>query len=333
MEKMDYQIVFSWPKSSGGYVWVDYEAGGGYMSSLEDLLYIPIPPYLIEKDCSQGIEMYKPFEDLTLFAKFADIEATPKSFKAWADRYGLLTDGEGLPIYLEEKLYVPLKEAFVLGEEPSASPRTAPGGEEGAHALAESLSFWLHEHRDLSFAVMVWELAANKDVGRLRKIIRWFDRDTKIEICHVKKASLDKLDIDRLSDDNYRKEHIFGENVLFDRNTHPGSLKHMFRYPDVIRPALFYVQKIINRKAREHPLHVVLQFDEFDDQGKLRKQFQPTSMLSIMWYQFYLVVAGDEALRRCAVCGQWENMRDHRDSWKKHKTCASHERVKRFRKK
>ena len=92
---------------------------------------------------------------------------------------------------------------------------------------------------------------------------------------------------------------------------------------------MLHVQLTINEKLRNYPVNILLQIDE---QGKLQKRLQPTSLLSAMWYQFYLVVAGVETLRRCAICGKWENMKDHRDSWKKHAACANNERVKRFRK-
>jgi hypothetical protein len=50
-----------------------------------------------------------------------------------------------------------------------------------------------------------------------------------------------------------------------------------------------------------------------------------------MWYLFYLACAGEIELRRCAVCGRWEDMEGHRETWSRHANCANYERVKRSR--
>ena len=122
----------------------------------------------------------------------------------------------------------------------------------------------------------------------------------------------------------------YDELTLFDKdNTRPW-LSNLCKYPDVIKPALLYVQTVISKKLKDYPLHIEIQTDALN--GKLFKVLRPTSLLSAMWYQFFLVFTGEERIRRCDICGRWEDMRSRRGSWKRHKTCASHERVKRFRK-
>jgi hypothetical protein len=50
-----------------------------------------------------------------------------------------------------------------------------------------------------------------------------------------------------------------------------------------------------------------------------------------MWYQLYLALAGEITLRRCSICGKWEDMKEHRASWSKHKKCISYERLEKYK--
>jgi hypothetical protein len=95
-------------------------------------------------------------------------------------------------------------------------------------------------------------------------------------------------------------------------------------YPDVIKPAMLCARLRVNRKLREYPLNFVVQVNE---RGEFLNVLQPTSLLSALWYQFLLLVRGDVKLRRCDVCGKWEDMKTHRDNWRRHKSCASIQRV------
>jgi translation initiation factor 2 beta subunit (eIF-2beta)/eIF-5 len=54
-----------------------------------------------------------------------------------------------------------------------------------------------------------------------------------------------------------------------------------------------------------------------------------------MWFQLTRALDGNLRLRRCPICGQWEDMEKgkHRESWTKHKQCANNEAVKRYRSK
>ncbi|MDR1732147.1 MAG: hypothetical protein LBR61_08645, partial [Synergistaceae bacterium] len=99
---------------------------------------------------------------------------------------------------------------------------------------------------------------------------------------------------------------------------------------DMKEAALRYIQETISKKLAVFPLQFVFRMD---DDGKFRKIIEPTSLLSAMWYQFYLALTGEIRLRRCSLCGRWENMEGHRDTWKKHANCANYGRVKRAREK
>ena len=311
MENRDYEISFIWIKAHGGYDWEDCEklySGIFLIEKDGKSVKMPMPPYLVEKDYSRGIGPYKPFEDLALFANFADMEGNADSFAAWADSYGRLTTGEKLS---HGTLYVLSRNAILqANENPYNNRVTLSNGVSGGLQPSESFFFWNKEHSELRFAVILWELAVKKDMEGLDKCVQWVNDNTGILI--HKKTPLE-----------------IGFEVLTDGKIIRPWLSNIIRYPDLIRPAMLYVQETINEKLRIYPLNVVIQTDE---RGELYKTLQPTSLLSAMWYQFSLVFTGEEQIRRCAICGKWENMKGRRNTWKKHAACANNERVKRFRK-
>jgi hypothetical protein len=300
------EVIFKWVKPTSGYKWEDAKVVAGEIFGSESA-EIPSPPYLVEEDRSSERGLLTPFEDATLFAKFADIEASAESFEAWASAYGMLTRGEESIL---GRLHVVSDSDIALGEAGRYGRLVKfPDGICGCTQPSESQSFWLREHRDLAFAVMVWELAARNDEKNLGKIIRWSDRKTGAFV-------------------HYAHEGLKPE-VLFNEDIRPWA-SDLYRYPEVIRPALLYVRKTINEKLQEYPVNIILQIDE---EGKVHQRLQPSSLLAAMWYQFNLILVGERKIRRCSICGKWENMEGHRDSWKTHIKCASNKRVERFRKK
>jgi hypothetical protein len=79
---------------------------------------------------------------------------------------------------------------------------------------------------------------------------------------------------------------------------------------------------------RLYPLNIRFEMDEKEEVHKI---IAPTSLLSAMWYQFFLAQTGEIKLRRCAICNRWEDMEGHRETWSKHANCANYDRVKRAR--
>jgi hypothetical protein len=321
-------VVFSWIKSKAGYEWEDCEFAGNWTFP-RDSAIIPTGPYLVEKDLSQDREILTPFEDSSLFARFADLETNATAFEEWAGGYGLLTAGEKIQ---SGKLQVVSRNAIALGKPASGfAPMVVIDGKKNIYGrlqFSESLPFWLVEHRDLSFAMMVWELAINNDTARLGKIVQWAADNTVIYVHHLKKTSLDQ-NLEGVKWPDYTEQHTFGGEVLIDGKGERSWALDLYRPPDVIKPALLYVRKTINEKLQKYPVNITLQLNE---RGELQQKLQPSSMLAAMWYQFHLVLVGKEKLRRCAICGQWEDMKGHRETWKVHQKCASNKRVERFRK-
>jgi hypothetical protein len=86
------------------------------------------------------------------------------------------------------------------------------------------------------------------------------------------------------------------------------------------------LERTINRAFEDYPVNLVL------EHNRATLVLRPSSLLSCMWYQLALAFKERIKLRRCTICGQWEDMEGHRKNWTKHKQCANNEAVKRYRK-
>jgi hypothetical protein len=269
-----------------------------------------------------------------LFAQFADIEPDAESFLDWADENGRLVDIErdlGNHIYIFSQ-YIPEEPIcedvfFQLNVGMHIFER------DGCYYFrtkADSIDFWVREYRDLSFAVMLWELSLKKD-PRLDGIIEWAKGSRLMIANRFSREKLKEIDFDKFrSDEAYKLDCNIPQEVM--KNTYEGVelpwLPLLGHKLDAVRGASLYVQQKITQKLEEYPLKVVF---IADSKKKLHKTLQPTSLLSAMWYQFYLAQTGDIQLRRCSLCKKWENMEGHRSTWSKHANCANSNRVKNSR--
>jgi hypothetical protein len=329
-----YELAFMWTNAIAGYRWEDCRPcdpwGKPFDEWEEDRkeefegLFRPIPdgPYLTEIFPQMRNMPYEPFEDAALFAKFADISPDKESFCQWAHQYGRLIDVEkdlGNFIFIFPE-YIPVNETDVEYHRMSRGRYIIERNGRYFHrAKADPLNFWLREHHALSFPFMVWEWALNAD-PRLEKILEYNEDTRRVYIYTFPKNRLEEIDFAR-----------FGEDTSYN----PSFVKSPYRlegyFPDsfnVREAALRYVQERINEKLASWPLRI---FFKTDDSGKIHKVIEPTSLLSAMWYQFYLALAGEIRLRRCSLCGKWEDMATHRETWSKHANCANYNRVKKAR--
>jgi hypothetical protein len=179
---------------------------------------------------------------------------------------------------------------------------------------------WRREHLKLSFAVMLWEMIL-KDDTRLNGIIEWNEDTKRAFVRPFPRNRLGSMDFERGERKIYYPHYMFPSRRI--ENYRPASF-------DAKTAAAWYIREEICRKMECYP--PVLRF-ETDESGEVRKILEPTSLLSEIWYLFFLACAGEIVLRRCAVCGRWENMEGHRNTWSRHANCANYRRVKRARRK
>jgi hypothetical protein len=341
-----YELSFEWRRSVTGYKWEDSEPCDFWGKPFKDwekekradfeatIQRVPGGPYLLKADLRLDSIQWKPLDNPMLFAQFADIEPDAESFLNWADEHGNLVDTErdlGNHIYIFPQ-YIPEEP---IGEDVFLHLNAGikvfeMDGCYYFRVKADSIDFWIQEYRDLSFAVMLWELSLKKD-PRLDGIIEWAKGSRLMIANRFSREKLEEVDFDKFkSDEAYKLDCNIPQEVM--KNTYEGVelpwlilLGHKL---DAVKGASLYVQQKITQKLEQYPLKVVFRSDP---KKKLYKTLQPTSLLSAMWYQFYLAQTGDIQLRRCSLCGKWENMEGHRSTWSKHANCANNDRVKNSR--
>ncbi|MDR1481439.1 MAG: hypothetical protein LBI74_02305 [Synergistaceae bacterium] len=164
-------------------------------------------------------------------------------------------------------------------------------------------------------------------------IIEWSKGNRLMIANRFSRGKLKEIDFDKFrSDDAYKLDCNIPQEVM--KNIYEGVelpwLPLLGHRLDAVRGASLYVQRKITQKLEQYPLKILFRSDS---KARLYKTLRPTSLLSAMWYQFYLALTGGIRLRRCSICGRWENMAIHRDSWTKHANCANYNRVKKSRNK
>jgi hypothetical protein len=324
-----FEVSFSWHKHRHGYKWENSQPCGPWgepFDSQDIISSAPDGPFLVEKTPGIVRVPYKPLENPLLFAQFSDIIPSEESFLDWADEYGRLIDIEGNAGCLYDFIlspYTPRDKRKADSELLSVSS--------GKHRIVEKdglyyriakpdpLSFWKREHRDLSFAVMLWEMASSDD-SKLSGILEWREDSRRAYAYPFSRDKLGSIDFGRLGhDEDYNPDFVLPPCRI--ENYHPKRF-------DVKKAASRYIQQEINRKMRLYPLTIRF---EMDGKEEVHKVIEPTSLLSAMWYQFFLARTGEIKLKRCSICGKWESMEGHRETWSKHANCANYNRVKRAR--
>jgi hypothetical protein len=242
---------------------------------------------------------YSPLKDAALFASFADIPHTKRTLRLWANQYGRLTEGfeaHSLP------------GASLLALENFTPP--------------ESLKFYRTAHKRLAFAVTLWECIKNKDEDTLCKILEVNEDRTGASFRMVRRDQLPNLDqwIEHVEEEEYGDNDVESaahDILVFD-------LGQKNRDLDDFGVARFCLNVYAGSHLKNNPVEM-----RRDDEG--RAFLEPTSLLACMWYQLGAAIDGKVQLRRCEICGQWEDMEGHNKNWTCHKKCANNEAVKRYR--
>ena len=327
MNKTGLELSFSWEKAPQGYKWEKCEVANILLQTPE--LHLPEPPYLVQNSYKKDLgQEYSP--DYALFANFAEIDANEEAFVGWANKHGMLLGAERVrPIYdmltntgqdkpftykiLTEPDHKTLP-LLVIPENPVENP-TDPGysfwgyqenmdeaGKWDLIQVAESLDFWKREHCDLSFATKMWDLWFNQKIDALKGMVECSFRYDTATIHHEN-----------------------GEKITLSvKNS-----KNHNKYDDVLKPALDYIQMVINKKSKIYPSSVVWENNAKRQWGAY---LRPTSLLAAMWCQFALVFNGEIELKRCKKCKKWESMRERNTNWTKHRECySSKERMREYR--
>jgi hypothetical protein len=337
MEKtvQKFEISFSWRRHGFGYKWENAKLcspWGEAFNSMDDSerekyqelissSSSAVGPFLVEKTLSILWVGLEPLANALLFAQFSDIIPTEESFLDWANENGRLVDIENSTELLYDFILAPYTPRDEQEKNFELSIKThrivKKDGLLYRITKPDSLSFWKQEHRDLSFAVMLWEMISNDD-PRLNDILEW--NGNRAYAYPFSRDKLDLIDFERL-----KKDSRYQPNFVLPPRRIEGYHPQKF---NAKKAASRYIQQELNKKIRLYPL--IVRF-ETDNKEEVHKIIQPTSLLSAMWYQLFLALSGDIRLRRCSLCKKWENMEGHRETWSKHANCANYDRVKKSR--
>jgi hypothetical protein len=353
-----FEYRFHWTKPTGeGFHWEKCDVyspgiGYGYISSPEVGRRIPDPPYLVPKNFFQGRLHYDPMEETTTFASFGDLAGDNESFLQWANEHGMLTEGKSLTsayglddtLFLLPKSVNPLPKQYAgvqIQEQNIRMDFYGDGflwrfkdGHMGYVSPGESIELWVNEHQSFSIAFLLWELVSDKDSVGLDKVIQREPDGRGITLYRVQRTKLGDIDRETMQNDSdYRKENGIYKYIYCNEreNISPFLAEYLYRAPnEAIAQA--YLHETISHKLRIYPLKIYLG-EGVPESFPLHFILHPTSLLSAMWFQMALTVRGSIKIKRCSVCGEWEDMGGHRENWSQHKTCANKERARRHRKK
>ena len=257
-------VEFRWDVHKDGYRWIDTFTADGKNEKGKFLT----DGYHVG---ASGFAIYR-YMPLTLysglFRVFAEIEPTHEGIRVFADKFGLLGGNAGRIIDMPEPRP---KEGHYIGN-------------------GEVQDVWRHEIFTMRQAVGLWDKARLGDVESLTQVIQWDDKGVRyVSPSELgQKARPDQPWIETLAwiaTDDYNPE-----------------LLGRFRRNDVIEPALYYVQRVVNErlKGRASPR---LLWDH--DRPQLGLHMVPNSLAGALWLQFAHAIERNSDFRQCNECRIW----------------------------
>ena len=259
-------LEFQWDLHVGGYEWIETTADFG--DSESGLFLTDGQPF-----GSSGFDIVRcnPLALYSgLFMEFAETKEGLEGIKAFADKYGPLGGDVGRSIVL-------------------------PAGSEGSKQVigtGEHLSKWTKEILTIRPMVALWEKARSGDAEGLDSYITWDDDSSAVRYdSHPELGPKERSDPpfvrlrDVIASDSSRRQSV--------DEFHPN---------DLIKPALYCVQRHINEKLKERVSPRLLWNK---DHSQLRLFLVPGSLIGALWLQFANAIESDNNFRTCEVCGTW----------------------------
>ncbi|MCX6006865.1 MAG: hypothetical protein NTZ34_06350 [Chloroflexi bacterium] len=222
------------------------------------------------------IRQYAPLSKPTLHREFASLNSD-ESIIGFANSYGLLG-----------------QYAVSLFPPP-----------QGPVELGESINRWKYESRDMGILLYVWDLVKGENAGKLSQLVKWlngvliaykyeYDGSGKMWKALPAPAS-----------------NAIVPGVAFSRiagNDQHELLKH-WQQGDSIEPARYYICREINEHLRGNVAPQIFPFMN----NKI--YLHPDSLLAAMWVMFSMEILGDIKVRRCDICGYWQELHLQRNNF------------------
>lgn len=286
-------------------------------------------PFLIESPGTAGYRLlelraaadYRQQEEAlapTLFLEFASVEPTREGILGFANRYGKLS------LSGEIEVLTPVY-SWPAGEAPR--PPRGPGsviypnrsdGRDYLGVFGESLQWWQDEIRDMRRVTALWQWLREENVGCLSQVIKWRGDSVLYMFANP--------------EDVQRGETRNAESGLLAAPWFRGDILARFRRGDYLLPAQHLLQTKINEKLRLYHTKPRLLMNE---KNQLEPYLYPDGLIAALWFQCYQAVVGEKKLKRCSICGKWQDVTDltprRQEKWQFHSNCATRERVRRYR--
>ena len=207
----------------------------------------------------RGEMLYNPLEtEPALFSTFASTEPDKDAIAAFARKYGQL-GGESRRMVLIDGF--------------------------STVYYGESLSAWHVEILKMRRAVALWNDINEENEKSLKRLIKW-NKDGGVIYNDIPNSTRKKPD-----------PGVSGF-ILIARKDHHAELLDRLRPPDVMEPARFALQAIVNKQLKGCIYPQLLL-----DGEKLRVFDLPDSLTAAMWLQLALAIGGGMNIKKCPSCG------------------------------
>jgi hypothetical protein len=271
---------FFWDVPDGGFRWVQTKAMATQQTSSR------IPGFnatrrhrFLTSGPMRGTETVRRYDPLTetgLFREFAGTEPTPDAFLRFANRYG------------------PLGETYLIGV-PDLDGKP-PKGQKDVIVMrgdglpighGEPFEAWAYESMRMRQVLDLWDWYRAEDLTELQRHIIW-DRTARVGyVSHPDKPPV--------------PPYIRTTDIIADSRSSP-ELLELFAPPDVSRPALFYIQRVVNDHLRGRVSPRLLWSRR---EGRPLLHLRPDNLIGALWLQFAQAIDGTKTYRQCPSCGIW----------------------------
>lgn len=195
-----------------------------------------------------------------LYREFTSTEPTESGFVSFADRFGFLQ------------------------MQKSRSLRNPP--------IYESVDTWQYAHKQMRFAVKLWDAAEKEDIKYLKSEIKWWQRELKDSgetIIWVECGVF------------YCGYQVHTPRAWRSR-TEVIEIREVCRPGELVLPAklfcLAYINRNIERSGRKK-----LKYNR--ETGMIENYYVPYTLIAAIWNQFGDAVSSNRRGRRCEQCGSW----------------------------
>jgi hypothetical protein len=218
------------------------------------------------------VRRYNPLRldsDSGLFRTFAELDPTPDGIRAFADKYGLLGGDLSVLILLQGM----------------GAPSEAEIG------VGESRKAWAEEIRAMRQAVALWDMLQAGDTDKLSRHFWWEGQNILKYVSDP--PSVPGEGLGGAPPTTQPQPESFSVRGAWLERFHPG---------DVIEPARYAVQRLVNRHLKEWGSSQLLWERR---STRLRLHLVPDGLAGALWLQFARAIDGEKTYRRCRECPTW----------------------------